>query len=149
MVQFQNYCIFLASTKPATSLKSGNTSYILARWFALDEMTMVVPLHIGSMPIPTMLERRSCVRSAHMYCEFYCILYGQYYAYDREKDADTVKRLQLIIFIRVDGKNASEAANTLYRCRSWGPSGTSAPMCYRWLACGCHVLVFRSGTTQM
>ena len=31
------------------------------------------------------------------------------------------KRIQLIIFIRVDRKNASEAAITLHVCRSWGP----------------------------
>ena len=31
------------------------------------------------------------------------------------------KRIQLIMFIRVDGKDASEAARTLHMCRSWGP----------------------------
>ena len=42
-------------------------------------------------------------------------------SYRKEKDADVSKRLRLIIFTRVNGKSASEAANTLYRCRSWGP----------------------------
>ena len=37
------------------------------------------------------------------------------------KNADTAKRLQLIILIWVDGKNASEAAKTLHIYRIWGP----------------------------
>ena len=42
-------------------------------------------------------------------------------AYKAEKNAKVSRRIQLVMFILIDGMNASEAARQLKMSRSWGP----------------------------
>ena len=41
-------------------------------------------------------------------------------AYRKEKNGDVIKRLQLMIYVKVDGMTPSKAAKTMHMARSWG-----------------------------
>ena len=41
-------------------------------------------------------------------------------AYRKEKNGDVIKRLQLMLYVKIDGMTPSKAANTMHMSRSWG-----------------------------
>ena len=59
-------------------------------------------------------------------------------AYRKEKDGDVIKRLQLMLYVKIDGMTPSKAANTMHMSRSWGGKWNKRyGFCYN--PCWCHI----------